>query len=301
MELKILRLIYDYSVNHKLLDSKFIDKLIEIVITERSLDEFVNNVRFTNKLDKNDYGVVCAAYNPLNKEIIIDYDSIQVVLENHSYYEQLFFDLEQIFYRNLIITQIILHELEHAFQYKQLDNKKDDSIEAKLVKASFVLEQAMKNPKFLNAILKGEISSQDIYIYVMQNRELYKQYYKFNPTERLAEVNSYTTIINTIEPIKKYIPNLLEFEKASMVEESLKGYKDIDGIGICPTQVYLCGVRQNKVWSEFDFYDQDSSKLIKNVCGEYNLAKRLSLGLPVTADEYYDTYSWLQTTNKFNI
>lgn len=301
MELKILRLIYDYSINRKLLDSKFIDKLIEIVVTERSLHEFVNNVRFTNELDKNDYSVVCATYNPLNKEIIIDYDSINIILEDKSYYEQLFFDLEQIFYRNLIITQIILHELEHAFQNKQLDNKKDDSIEAKLVKASFVLEQVMKHPKFLNAILKGEISSQDIYMYVMQNRELYKQYYKFNPTERLAEVNSYTTIINTIEPIKKYIPNLLEFEKASMVEESLKGYKDIDIQEICPTQVYLCGTRQDKVWSGFDFYDQDSSKLIKHVCGEYNLAKRLSLGLPVTVNEYYDTYSWLQTTNKFNI
>lgn len=67
MELEILKLIYDYSVNGKLVDLKFIDKITEIVVSKRSLSDYVRNVQFTNKLEKNDYAVVSASYNPLKK------------------------------------------------------------------------------------------------------------------------------------------------------------------------------------------------------------------------------------------
>lgn len=301
MELEILKLIYDYSIKGKLVDSKFIDKLIEIVVSKKSLNDYVRNVRFTNKLDKNNNGVSCATYSPLTMEVLLDYESMQIVMENRSYYEPLFGGLEQIMFRNLTITQIILHELEHAYQNKQADNNMDNSIERKMINASFMLEQAMKNPKFLTAILKGEIPSKEVLIYILQNRELYKQYYELNPTERLAQINSFRIIVNSIEPIKKYIPNLYEFENASLVEEMLSGYSESWYQGICPTQVYLFGTRQNKVWSEFDFYDHDPSQLIKNVSHEYSLARRLQLGLPISCDEYDTTNGWLQSTNKFNI
>lgn len=52
MELEIVKLIYDYSANGKLVDSKFIDKIIEIVVSKKSLNNYVRNVRFTNKLEK---------------------------------------------------------------------------------------------------------------------------------------------------------------------------------------------------------------------------------------------------------
>ena len=301
MELEILKLIYDYTINRKLVDSKFIDKIIEIVVSKKSLNNYVRNVRFTNKLEKNNYEVVCATYNPLRMEILIDYESIQTAMENESYYNSLFNSLEQIMFKNLTITQYILHELEHAFQNKQADDKSDNSIEAKLVNASFALEQAMKNPKFISALLKNEISAQAFIIYRQQNRKLYKQYYAFNPVERLAQVNSIITIVDSIEPIKEYTLNLYEFEQASLVEEMLRGYTDSWDQGICPTQVYLFGTRQSNVWSELDFYDQDSSQLLKNVSDRYNLTKRLSLGLPVSFNEYNSLNEWLQSTNKFNI
>lgn len=301
MELEILKLIYDYSVNGKLVDVKFIDKIIEIVVSKKSLNNYVRSVQLTNKLDKNDYGVACAAYDLLNMKILVDYESIQIVMENESYYDQLFHTLEQVMFRNLTITQYILHELEHAFQNKQADNKSDDSIEAKLVNASFALEQAMKNPRFLTALLNGEIPAKDFIAYMIQNKELYKQYYRLNPTERLAQVNSFRTITNSIEPIKEYIPNLYEFKQASLIEEMLRGYQDSWDQGSCPTQVYLFGTGKSTVWNELDFYSQDSSQLMKNVCHKYDLARRLSLGLPVSYDEYNTTDEWLQGTNKFSI
>ena len=131
MELEILKLIYDYSVKGKLVDLKFIDKIIEIVVNRRSLNNYVRNITVTNTLEKQDYGVVCAAYSPLKKEMVLDYESIQNLLENSSYYDSLLNGLEQIMFKNLIITQIVFHELEHAYQFKQTDNKSDNSIESK--------------------------------------------------------------------------------------------------------------------------------------------------------------------------
>lgn len=301
MELEILKLIYDYSTKGKLADIKFVDKLIEIVVSKKSLNNYVRNVQFTNRFEKNDDEVISAAYNPLSMEILIDYESIQIAIENKSYYDQLFHTLEQAMFRNITITQTILHELEHAYQIKQVDNKSDDSIEAKLVNASFVLEHAMKNPRFLNALLNGEIPTKNFISYIIQHKKLYEQYYHFNPTERLAQVKSFKTIINSIEPIKNYIPNLYEFQQASLIEEMLRGYQDSWNQGICPTQVYLLGTGKINVWNELDFYSQDSSKLIKNVSNKYNLSTRFALGLPVSYEEYNKTDNWLQSTNKFNI
>lgn len=301
MELEILKLVYDYSVNVKLVDKNFIDKIIEIVVLNKSLNNYVCSVQFTDKLDKNDYRVTCAAYDSFNMNILVDYEAIQIVMENISYYDQLFHTLEQVMFRNLTITQYILHELEHAFQNKQADNKSDDSIEAKLIKAGFVLDRAMKNPRFLTALFSGKIPAQYFNIYVLRDRELYEKYYQLNPTERLAQVNSFKTIINSIEPIKDYISNLYEFKQASLIEEMLNGYQDSWDQGSCPTQVYLFGIRQSKVWTELDFYSQESSQLIKNVSGKYDLDKRLSLGLPVSHDEYNTMNEWLENTNKFSI
>ncbi len=298
MELEILKLIYGYSVKGKLVDSKFIDKLIEIVVTKKNIHNYVRDIRFTDELEKNDYGAVCATYDFFSMEIAVDYESIQIVMGKRRHYDQLFCSLEQMMFRNLTITEMILHELEHACQNKKADDKSDNSIEAKLINACLVLEQAMKNPRTLHALLKGK----DFSIYFEEYKRLYKQYYVFNPIERLAEVNVFQTIVNSIEPIEEYIPNLYEFEQASLVEAMLRGYTDSWNQGICPTQVYLFGTGQSNVWSELNFYNQEYSQLMKSVSDGYNnLTRKLSLGLPVSYDEYNIMDEWLQDTNKFSI
>lgn len=301
MEIDILKLIYDYSVNGKLVDLAFINIIIEIVVSKKSLNNYVRNVQFTNKLEKNDYSVACAAYNPFTREILVDYESVQIAIENSSYYDCLFTTLEQIMFRNLTITQYILHELEHAFQNKQTDDKSDDSLEAKLINASLVLEQTINNPSVMKAFLRGEILAKDLAIYILQNRELYKQYYSFNPSERLAQVYSFRTIVDLIAPMKERVPNLYEFNQASLIEEMLRGYTDSWNQGICPTEVYLFGIGQGNVWSELDFYDQDSNQLLRNVSDSFDLGRRLALGLPVSINEYNACNDWLQSTNKFSI
>ncbi len=299
MELEILELIYDYSINWKLVDQRFIDKLIEIIVTRKSLDNYVSGVTFTNELIN---GIGVAAYNFLTQKILINYQSLQTLMRDESKYDCLFnVFLERTMYKNLTITQIILHELEHAYQNKQTDNKSSNSIEVKLVKACLVLEQVLKNPKFQSTFLNDKIFSQDFLAYAQFRRKLYEQYYVLNPTERLAQINSFRTIVDTIKPIEEYIPSLYEFNTSSLVENLLRGYQESWLDGFCPTQVYLVGTGQSKTWSGLDFYSQDYIQLFKNVCDQYSLNERLSLGLPINYEEYRETDDSLRSTNRFKI
>jgi len=299
MEMDIIKLVYDYSRRGKYVDLEFIHKLINIVVSYRSLNSYVRSIKVKETLE-DEYNEFCAAYSPFEKSILLNYSYVHLILENGTRYDDLFQNYELIMYKNLIIAQILLHELEHANQHNIVDKKGNNTIECDLIRASFYLEQALKNPKFYESIIKDNISVADIIIYIKNHRELYKQYYRMNPTERMAQVNSYNTIVKSIEPVKEYFPALYEFKKACLVEQMLQGYEESWFEGSCPTQVYLYGTRQCDVWKRFKFYNEDNSQLVSSVREQHNLAKRLTLGLPITEREYYNTNDWLQSTNKFN-
>ena len=114
---------------------------------------------------------------------------------------------------------------------------------------------------------------------------LYNEYYEINPMERMAQINSYRTIINCLESIKKQIPMLFTFNHAALAAEKIRGYESSWQEGLCPTHVYLKNTRKEDVWKSFDFYDENKAVLIKKVSNEYDLNKRLLLGLPVSPDE----------------
>lgn len=304
MELEILKLVFDYSRNGKLADNKFIDKIVEIVVKNRDLHEYVRNIRFVAGINGDANGLALASYNISDKNIKVYNDALQFYASDSrfcGYYAPLFNGFEEIMFKNLAITQIILHELEHALQKKRFDNENGNPIVLKLINASFVLESIMKNPENVTGILSGAISLQDLENVMLQTRKLYEEYYRLVPTERFAEINSFRTISKVLEPIGKQASNLYEFHSASLYESMLSGYKDSMKRGICPTQAYLDGTGQGKVWTRFDFYDENVPQLMKNVNAQYDLAQRLALGLPISYDEFYETEDWLRGTNKFNV
>ena len=98
--LEILKLVYDYSRNGKLVDRKFVDKIIEIVVSKRELNDYVRQVVFKDGLEKTANGVIAAGYTPFSKQIVVNYESIQFILEQMGYYDGLFTDFEQIMFRN---------------------------------------------------------------------------------------------------------------------------------------------------------------------------------------------------------
>lgn len=288
MEIEILRLVHNYSLKRKLADNEFVDKIIEIVVSKKSLNDYVRNVIFINKLRKD----CTAEYDDLSKEILVYFPSIQINLDHMSRsYNTLFTDFEQIMFRNLIVAEIILHELEHALQARQADNELDISIEANLMRESFEFA------KIIGRKINNSSNSYDLF----RARSLHAYYYYLDPAERLADINAFKTILLAIEPIKKRVSNLYEFEKASFVEAQLKGYQISWERGSCPTQVFLNGFSGFYMWYKLDFYDYNDRQLLENVKSRYDLEKRLSLGLPITRHEFKEKNEWLQSTNKFSI
>ena len=287
MELEILELVFDYSIKGKLADNQFVDKIIEIVVKKRNLNDYVRDVIFTTEQEGSNDFRTTASYNHLTRRIQVNYKNILIDMECFEYCKELFNSLEQIMVRNFKIAQIILHELEHALQTNQADGKNGDSVELKLINASLRLALAIKNPNFLVAQgLDKEISLQEFRIYCERERKLYEKYYDFNPAERMAEINSLNTIILSLEPIKKAAFSLYGFECIVLFKTMLNAYQLSKKEGICPTQVYLEGTRRGNVWTEFDFYDANSAQLFENVSAEYDFGKRISLGLPISQDEF---------------
>lgn len=287
MELEILELVFDYSIKGKLADNQFVDKIIEIVVKKRNLNDYVRDVIFTTEQEGSNDFRTTASYNHLTRRIRVNYKNILINMEYFEYCKELFNSLEQIMVRNFKIAQIILHELEHALQTNQADGKNGDSVELKLINASLRLALAIKNPNFLVAQgLDKEISLQEFRIYCERERKLYEKYYDFNPAERMAEINSLNTIILSLEPIKKAVFSLYGFECIVLFKTMLNAYQLSKKYGICPTQVYLEGTRRGNVWTEFDFYDANSAQLFENVSAEYDFGKRISLGLPISQDEF---------------
>jgi len=296
----ISRLVFDYSKNGKLVDTHFINKLIEIVVNANHLNNYVKNLVFSN-LREADEGFAVAGYDLIGGNILVSIDAINKVLENMEYsdrYAYLFTDVEQIFRRNLIITQFILHELEHAKQNKQA-NSKDTDLETKLLKASFRESQTIKNPKVWELIFKGEINPIELVAYIAIKKAKYEQYYKENPSERLAQIRSYKTITDVLEPIKDLVPNLSQFEQASLVEQMLAGYSYDWSMISAPTPIYLEGLGYSNIWENLDFYDSNIMELQNKVADKYDLAKRLILGLPINDKEYENTSNWLHSSIKY--
>ena len=226
IELQLLRLVMDYSLKGKLVDRAYIEKLVDIVVSNKDLHEYVRSLTFTDKLDKSPDKVTYGGYNFLRHDVTLDYESLMMFIDNQSYhFDCLFNPTEQIVYRNLIVTQIILHELVHAYQDKKADDKSDNSVEAKLLRASFYFSQLCKNPKLLELLLRGELSIEEFKKMGALNFELYHQYYDYDPVERMAQAHSYKMVVSMLEPVKKQLPSLYEFENATYGEELLKSYE----------------------------------------------------------------------------
>ncbi len=308
MQFKLLKLMYDYSQQNKLVDKEYIDKLVEMFVKEYNLDDYVKKIEFTSELIKSEDDVCFANYNPLEMNIFIDTESLDIMLKHSSKYDCLFDGYEITMFKNSTITQAILHELEHAYQNKVSDGVDDGTIETKLIKTCYAYEYYLKkgtleqeiednkdNPLRLSELLEI-LSTQAL------KNACYLEFYNLDPMERLAQIHSYQTLIKSLEIYKTRIPALYEFQLSSLVEETLNGHLEAwERGGICPTEVYLNVIGRGKAWKELDFYDPDRQKLIDNAVEKHSVTRRLILGLPVTRNEFDDKVDWLVTTNRYSI
>ena len=113
----IFRIIYDKTKKRDILDKKDLVKILEIAIVDKQLNDFVQSVNIqlirSNGL---------ASYSVDTKKITIYINTIETMKNNIKKYTLIGNEFEKILYTNLLILQVILHELEHASQQKNLNS-----------------------------------------------------------------------------------------------------------------------------------------------------------------------------------
>ena len=176
----VLRLIYDRTINNKILNLKDIEKIIELLVINKQLNNYIINMNTqlirSNKL---------ASYSINTKSITIYIRTIEEMVKNIENNIVNIDNFEIFLYKNLSILQVILHEVEHANQQKIAYS--ENSLEAFIIRLSYQV-----NDKY-NELL-----------------------YEYNPEERLAEIKSFEQLIALINYISKKmiaIPEILETEK----------------------------------------------------------------------------------------
>ena len=204
------------------------------------------------------------------KNLFISLNALQLhFLNTKDHFICNFKGIEYAIFLNSILSQVILHELEHIVQYKTVLTS-NDSIEKTLLSPSFSKTKSKEELKILE--------------------ELTKKFYMFKPAERLAQINSYKTLLNALSLRKNEIERLYELEKNLLISETLNAYPEAKKLGGCPSFVYLNGIERKDIWESLPFYDEEKERLLENVTKEYSLEKRLTLGLPITSKEYKNLY-----------
>lgn len=184
----ILKIIYNKALNNEILNLKDIEKILELLVIEKCLNEYILNINVQPIRSNN-----LASYSNYTKKITIYTEMIEQMvkdIENNILNTNNF---EIILYKNLSILQILLHEVEHANQQKIAYN--DNTLEALIIRLSYLV-----------------------------NNGYDENLYEYCPEERLAEIKSFEEIKSLIGYINKNLvslPDIIEMEK---LKRQLIGY-----------------------------------------------------------------------------
>lgn len=280
MNEELLKLYYDYSINGKIADKDYIVKFISIISNYFNFSKYLTSILFVSSEDNTDNKVL-ASYDLNIKKIIYYSDIVDEIVKNNYGYERLVSKKEQIFYKNAIISTILLHELEHISQIKNM--LEASNIESDILRLSRLVKTGDNETYNRNKM--------------NESIQTYNMFYEFAPEERLAEINAHTDMYRIIEPIKNLVPNVVKTEEILALKNRLKGYKYESKL-ISPTIFYLHSLGKKKDLEKRPWYDVSLKVATKKSQELFELDKRLELGLPINHLEYFQTERQLKRLSK---
>ena len=102
---KLLKLLYEYSANGRLVDGKYIQELIEIVVDSKDIVDSVGGLIITDKDGRlREPNSLLAVYYPNRKLIAVYLDAIEEMLKSYNTYQEMFKSTEELLYKNLLVT-----------------------------------------------------------------------------------------------------------------------------------------------------------------------------------------------------
>ena len=275
---EILKLIYDYSSNNKIIDKKYLEKVVSLFVNYYNLHDCFNGFVFKDFHENNAKDI--AGYSYKAKTIYIFNNPFNEEVTKKSLIDSCVPINQKILLKNVELTHIILHEIEHIIQAKIMCEK--TSTESEILKLSGI----SKSQEIIRNRLKNQGYSEEEINNIINNKmKMYYKYYSYAPPERLAEINSFEKMAKILEPIKGSIPKIHQNEIIKMEQNMLKGYKYNNQL-ISPTSLFLKEQGEEKYLRKFDWFDNNQRLSLKKSKKHYSFSDRIKLGLPIELSEY---------------
>ncbi len=273
----IEKIIYKSNKN-QYIDKNTIKEIIEHVISKSdkvTRDKF-NGVNFKDSQLCYD---ACSVADVKQCQIIVDYD--KMTCGNDS----------SMLEANLDIVATLLHEISHLEEFNKIKRK---DLEAILLNASdlvFFENLAISRLKKYRIFLSDSFYTNLI---IRLQQKLYLKIYDKIPSERLADINAYRRLYESISSYHKFdelYQDAYYAVKYSLIEQYFSGYnKTLNKSNCCnvPLIDYFKFIKQEHLLEKFHFYSKDLNQFLNNCSNEFTLEERMRFGLPITSDEIKD-------------
>lgn len=199
----ILKIVYDKSIQNKILNINDIDKILELLVFNKCLSDYVLNIDIQPIRSNN-----LASYSSYTKNITIYTKTVDQMIKDIEKSILITNDLEILIYKNLSILQILLHEIEHANQQKIAYN--ENSLEALIIRLSYLVSNTYGD-----------------------------RLYEYCPEERFAEIKSFEELLLMINYLDKKANNLSEILNVQKLQRLLRGYHYINCSVASPLNTYF--------------------------------------------------------------
>ncbi len=261
----ILKIIYDKSIENKIIDLKDIEKILELLIIDKCLDDYITNIDIKPIISDN-----LASYSTTAKNIIIYTGTLELMIKNIEKNLLIESDIEKNLYKNLSILQILLHEVEHANQERI--SYTENSLESFVIRISYLVSNYNEN------------------------------LYEYCPKERLAEIKSFEEILSLIMIINDKLEKLLKIIENEKLLRLLRGYHYSKFLVNCPFITYFKLGNKEEILKSFDWHSDIQENTVSQVSNIYDLNLRMKFGFPITLNEYGESMKnlILSLNNNFN-
>ena len=276
MNNNIIKLLYKYIEDKRIIDEKFVSYMIIELIKEYHL---YNEIKIFYIVNDN-----FSYYDGTKKILAVNLNKEKKLILTFISTLKKFLDIKTyICFINLLLFETIYHEIEHAKQNKIISCSKNypnvlnKSIEYQIINLSF------------EHYIKEDTEIEKINLYLSDLEKEYNQqsaYYWCSPDERLAYIKSMNMVYKYAKIITKN-SIIIDYIKYKALEKIIDEYEIIDNRVISPLEKYLlirkCTAIKNgiELIDDKEFINIDE---IRNNCSTY---KRFLYGLPVCDKEFY--------------
>lgn len=264
---RLISLIYDYVKNNRVLDQNFINSILDVVIYELELNDYIIDSKIINVPGKSRKRYLMANYDFYSRIIEVN---LQVALERlkEEAKKLRLSSIETSYFIAKELAEAILHESEHAHQVKEYD-RDGNNLESLIIKRAFAHKTIIRSDILL-LLMNGYSEKELLTRYKTIKRGI--KYYKYDPLERLADYHA----LNYIKEILKELnvgDRIMLHTYCEEYKNYIRGYK----LQKEPTKFFLAKVGGFDYWQE-----------IERLSTDCDLKTRLSLGLSITKDEYQE-------------